>query len=121
MREKLGKWVFGCDICQAVCPWNRFSIQDIAPDFAPRENLAQPELANELSLTPQEFNKKFKNSPVKRAKRRGYLRNIAVALGNSGDTRVTPALENALNDIEPLVCEHVAWALGRIKSKGKKC
>ena len=68
-----------------VCPWNqRFAAQEGDPSLAPRSGVPFPDLIAELSLTPQEFNRKFKDSPVKRAKRKGYLRNVAVALGNSG-------------------------------------
>jgi epoxyqueuosine reductase len=72
-------------------------------------------LIEEFALTPEAFNRKFKGSPVKRAKRRGYLRNVAVALGNSGDSSAVPALaKSLLEDPEPLVRQHAAWALGRI-------
>jgi epoxyqueuosine reductase len=71
-------------------------------------------LIHELSLSPQEINRKFKGSPVKRAKRRGYLRNVAVALGNAQDAQAVPALVLALKDVEPLVRGHSAWAIGRI-------
>ena len=112
LRPKIGAWIFGCDICQMICPWNRFASPVTEAKIDPH-----PNLITELDLTPQEFNKKFKNNPVKRAKRRGYLRNVAVALGNAGDPAAIPALEKALNDIEPLVRDHARWALDRIKSK----
>ena len=119
LRPKLGDLVFGCDICQSVCPWNRFAPQEEPALLKTRQDVPSPNLVEELSLTPQEFNKKFKNSPIKRAKRRGYLRNVAVALGNAKDDSAVPALESALNDIEPLVREHAEWALNEIKSKGE--
>ncbi len=117
LRDKTGDWVFGCDVCQQVCPWNRFAAGKGDPAFAPREGVPQPDLVEELSLTPEAFNQKFKNSPVKRAKRRGYLRSVAVALGNSGDPAAVPALERALDDPEPLVREHAAWALEKLKAE----
>jgi epoxyqueuosine reductase len=116
LRPQMGSWVFGCDICQQVCPWNqRFSTPPGDPDFEPRPGVPAPDLAAELSLDAEQFNHKFKGSPVKRAKRRGYLRNVAIALGNSGDPQAVPALSQALlGDAEPLVRGHAAWALGRI-------
>lgn len=116
LRPQMGDWVFGCDVCQQVCPWNqRFAPQKGDPEFAGRPGRTQPELIAELALSPGAFNRKFKASPVKRAKRRGYLRNVAVALGNHGDQRAVPALRDALlGDPEPLVRGHAAWALGQI-------
>ena len=96
-----------------VCPWNRFA-GDGDPAFT---GLTLPVLSRELSLTTQEFNHRFKQSPVKRAKRRGYLRNAAVALGNSGDPRAIPALRQALEDSEPMVREHAAWAIQQIEKQ----
>jgi epoxyqueuosine reductase len=119
LRAKIGGWVFGCDICQDVCPWNRFAVEsDPAFESNPSASLrAHPLLAEELTLTPQAFNQRFKGSPIKRAKRRGYLRNIAVALGNAGDMHVLPVLQNALNDEEPMIREHARWAIEKIKQK----
>lgn len=116
LRPEIGEWVFGCDICQEVCPWNiRFSTPQGDAAFAPRPGLPSPDLKEELSLTTEEFNRKFKGSPVKRAKRRGYLRNVAVALGNSGQAGAVPSLRRALlEEPEPLVRAHAAWALGRM-------
>ena len=116
LRAAVGDWVFGCDICQEVCPWNiRFAAQDGDPAFSPRPAVPQPVLQVELALTPEAFNKKFKGSPVKRTKRRGYLRNVAVALGNTGDPSVVPTLAHALHqEEEPLVRSHAAWALGQL-------
>jgi epoxyqueuosine reductase len=119
-RPQMGDWVFGCDVCQQVCPWNlRFAPSPEEPPavepLGARPGLPQPDLIEELSLTPQAFNRKFKGSPVQRAKRRGYLRNVAVALGNRNDPRAVPALAKSLaEDPEPLVRSHAAWALGQI-------
>lgn len=114
LRDKVGNWVFGCDICQMVCPWNRFA-GDADPAFEQRE--VNPALSVDLTLTPQDFNQRFKGSPVKRTKRRGYLRNVAVALGNTGDMHALPVLQNALNDEEPMVREHARWAIEKITRK----
>jgi epoxyqueuosine reductase len=120
LRPQIGDWVFGCDVCQQVCPWNlRFAPSPQEPPvvapLAARPGLPQPDLVEELSLAPQAFNRKFKGSPLKRAKRRGYLRNVAVALGNRHAPRAVPALvQNLAGDPEPLVRSHAAWALGQV-------
>ena len=117
LREKIGNWVFGCDICQTVCPWNRFAGEG-DPAFGD-DNPVQS-LTEELSMTTHEFNGRFKGSPVKRAKRRGYLRNVAVALGNTGDMHDLPVLQNALNHEEPLVRNHAQWAIEKITVRSAK-
>jgi epoxyqueuosine reductase len=120
LRPALDDRVFGCDLCQAVCPWNRFAPRDVDASFAPRPASAQPDLIHALSLSPADFNRLFADSPVKRAKRRGYLRNAAVALGNVGGPAAIPALRSALADPEPLVREHAAWALEKIRAGQRK-
>jgi epoxyqueuosine reductase len=117
LRQKIGDWVFGCDICQMVCPWNRFAAEG-DPAFESKTPLPSP--TEELTLTPQAFNQRFKHSPVKRAKRRGYLRNVAVAIGNRGDQYALPVLQQALNDDEPMIREHAGWAIEKIMSEHKK-
>jgi epoxyqueuosine reductase len=118
LRPLTGDWVFGCDICQAVCPWNlRFAQDSGDPAFAPQPGMPPPSLADELALTPVEFNKRFKHSPVRRAKRRGYLRNTATALGNLGNRRSLSALQRAAQDDDVLVRQHATWAIGQIKSR----
>jgi epoxyqueuosine reductase len=121
-RSKIGDWVFGCDVCQQVCPWNiRFSHSQGTPVFEPQGAIQDPLLVEELSLSPQSFNRKFKGSPVKRAKRRGYLRNVAVVLGNQQDPGSIPALQEALlGEPEALVRGHVAWALGQIGTQAAR-
>jgi epoxyqueuosine reductase len=114
LRVKISSWVFGCDICQRVCPWNRFAGEG---DPAFEADRPARDLTEELALTPQEFNQLFKGSPVKRAKRRGYLRNVAVALGNTGDLVHLPVLQNTLNDPDPMVREHVQWAIEKIQQR----
>jgi epoxyqueuosine reductase len=112
----MGNWVFGCDVCQQVCPWNqRFAPPEGDPAFAPLPDVPEPRLVDEMVMDSPAFNRKFKGSPLRRAKRRGYLRNTAVALGNSGDERAIPTLMDTLHgEPEPLVRGHAAWALGRI-------
>ena len=120
LRPLLGEWAFGCDVCQQVCPWNiRFAGERGDPAFAPRSDQSPSPLIQELSLAPGAFNQKFQRSPVKRARRRGYLRNVAVAMGNSfagrGEALAVEALESTLfYEIEPVVRGHAAWALGRV-------
>lgn len=115
LRPLVGNWVFGCDVCQQVCPWNRFASPDHDPSFNAQPGMPNPDLIAELALSPTEFNHKFKDSPVKRSKRRGYLRNIAVALGNSGDSAAIQALEIAVQKSESLIREHALWAINNIK------
>ncbi|MEO8355655.1 MAG: tRNA epoxyqueuosine(34) reductase QueG [Chloroflexota bacterium] len=114
LRDKMGNWVFGCDICQSVCPWNRFS-QEGDPAFDSKAPLQS--LTDELLISTQEFNQHFKGSPIKRARRRGYLRNVAVALGNTAGMIALPVLQNALNDEEPMLREHAQWAINKITSR----
>src|SRR5262249_24084058 len=85
LRPQVGNWIFGCDICQEVCPWNRKAPPGEEPALLARAGLDAPELMSLLRMTEEEFRTRFKGSPIKRAKRRGFLRNVAVALGNSGD------------------------------------
>jgi epoxyqueuosine reductase len=108
LRPLMQNWIFGCDACQQVCPWNRFSIQ---ADSAFEPKIPLPVLPSDLILSSVEFNQRFKKSPIKRAKRRGYLRNLAVGIGNNGNENDIPILEQAAQDDEPLVREHANWAL----------
>ncbi|MDO8754112.1 MAG: tRNA epoxyqueuosine(34) reductase QueG [Anaerolineales bacterium] len=113
LRPQMGNWIFGCDICQQICPWNRFSQP---ADSAFETRIPLPVLTSDLLLSSVEFNQRFKKSPIKRAKRRGYLRNLAVAIGNTGDEKDTPILEQAMHAArdEPLVSEHAQWAKEQI-------
>jgi epoxyqueuosine reductase len=117
LRPLVGEWLFGCDVCQQVCPWNRFAEQEVESNFAPRPDIPPQNAADELDLKPRDFNRKFKGSPLKRAKRRGYLRNAAVVSGNRADPDGLLQLVAALQDEEPLVRQHAAWALGQIGTK----
>jgi epoxyqueuosine reductase len=123
LRERMGGLVYGCDICQSVCPWSiRFSkrLPDESP-FAAREVLAGKDartLARELlDMTQDDFSRAFSGSPMKRAKLRGLKRNAAVVLGNVGTSEDTDVLTRALDDGEPLVREHAAWALARLRAR----
>lgn len=116
LRSRMGDWIFGCDICQIVCPWNKPGEQShsILEALLPREELTAINLIEELDLNQEQFSTRFKGSPIKRAKRRGYLRNVAIALGNRGEKDAIPALEAAQKDEEALVREAAAWALRKI-------
>jgi epoxyqueuosine reductase len=114
LRRLIGNRIFGCDDCQEVCPWNRFAVRSPEAGFEPRNGNWMPELCALIRITPEEFNQRFKGSPVRRAKRDGFVRNVAVALGNSGSPEAISALASALRDRSPLVRAHAAWALGRI-------
>jgi epoxyqueuosine reductase len=119
----MGNRIFGCDICQEVCPWNgRFAEPSREQAYAAGPDTDGPRLVELLTLTQEEFSSRFSGSPIKRAKRSGFLRNVAVALGNwMGSADATPeealeALCAALEDEEPLVRGHAAWALGQVPS-----
>jgi epoxyqueuosine reductase len=114
LRPLIGNHIFGCDICQEVCPYNVKADTSAEPAFRPRAGLYAPQLIPLLSLDQGEFRRRFKGSPILRAKRRGFLRNVAVALGNSKCAEAIPALIGALEDEEALVRGHAAWALGEI-------
>ena len=120
LRPHMQDWIFGCDICQQVCPWNRFAAPTGDASFQHHGGSASLDLIPLLTLTPESFNRQFKLSPVKRAKRRGLLRNAAVALGNVGNEESIPALEKACDDTEPLVREHATWASQRISESASQ-
>jgi epoxyqueuosine reductase len=116
LRPLVGNWVFGCDVCQMVCPWNRFAGRQGDRSFAERE-LSAPNLIAAFQLTPEEFNARFRNSPIRRAKHRGYRRNVLTALGNRGGSGALSSLEEAKRDVDPLVREHAAWAIDQITAR----
>jgi len=113
-REGLGRQVFGCDICQDVCPWNRRRRHRGLGAFEPRPGLQSPDLTELAGLDEETFRQRFRKSAVKRAKRRGLLRNVAVALGNAKDASRRPVLERLALDQDPIVREHAQWALRKL-------
>ena len=115
LRPAIGNRIYGCDDCLAVCPWNRFAREGALMRAHARDDLAAPDLIAMLSLDEQEFRRRFAGTPMLRAKRRGLLRNVCVALGNVGDDRALPALEKAAADPEPLIAEHARWAITQIE------
>lgn len=115
IRPLMGTWVFGCDICQEVCPWNASPRSSSLKELAPQAGRMYPDLLEWLELTPADFAERFRGSPLKRAKRQGLARNAAIALGNLRDERAVPGLTRALeSDPDPSVQGAAAWALGRI-------
>ena len=113
LRPGMQDWIFGCDICQEVCPWNRHAPGSTEPTFQPSDGLPTPSLAAILELDTEAFRQRFKGSPLRRAKRRGLLRSAAIALGNRPHAPSFDALAAALADEEPVVRGAAAWALGR--------
>jgi epoxyqueuosine reductase len=119
LREGLGDWLFGCDVCQEVCPWNRKAPPAAEPAFAPRPDLIALDPTELLSLSADEFRHRFRDTALTRPRRRGLLRNAALVLGNRGDPAALPALRRALHDPEPLVREAAQWAIERILKRGE--
>jgi epoxyqueuosine reductase len=114
LRPAIGNRIFGCDDCLAACPWNRFAREGAMMRLHYRPDLAAPDLIELLGLDDAGFKKRFAGTPILRTKRRGLLRNVCVALGNSHDQRSLPALEKAAADPEPLIAEHARWAIAQI-------
>jgi epoxyqueuosine reductase len=117
LRARLGSWIFGCDVCQQVCPWNGRPGSLPLPQLAAPAAAPVPELIAEVNLSSQEFNRCYRHTALARARRKGYRRNVIVALGNVGDRRAVPALEQACGENTPLVSNHAAWALDAILRK----
>jgi epoxyqueuosine reductase len=120
LRRAIGSRIFGCDDCLQVCPWNRFAREGRLMKAEASSELAQPDLLELLSLDEARFKRRFAGTPILRARRRGLLRNVCVALGNVGDEKVLPALQNAARDTEPLVLEHAAWAIEQIQTRSRR-
>lgn len=115
LRPRMGNWIYGCDICQEVCPFNRFATPCNEPGFYPANwERAAPPLTDVLSLTEGTFQDRFRGTPIQRIKRRGLLRNACVAAGNWGSQEAVPPLAELLSDPEPLLRGHAAWALRQI-------
>ena len=117
IRAGMGHEVFGCDICQDVCPWNRKAPATTAAEFQPREGLVNPALEWLAEMTEEMFREKFRGSAVRRAKRSGMRRNAVIAMGNSGDGRFGPLLERLKSDEDPAVAESAEWAAKRLSGE----
>ena len=116
-RPLIGDRIYGCDDCLDACPWNRFARTSREAAFAPREFVHGWTLRDFLALDDHGFRALFRKSPIKRIKRRGFLRNVCVALGNVGTADDLEALTRAAHDSEPLIAEHAAWAIERIRER----
>ena len=116
LRPGMGNHVFGCDICQDVCPWNRKAPASSMAEFQPQPERFNPALAWLANLSENEFRSAFRGSPIRRAKRSGLRRNAVVAMGNSGQSQFIPLLELLKQDRDPVIAEHAACALRRIES-----
>jgi epoxyqueuosine reductase len=114
MREGMGQHVFGCDICQDVCPWNRKAPPTTASEFQPQEGLVNPALEWLAEISAEEFRSKFRGSPIRRAKRNGLRRNAVIAMGNSGNRHFSPVLKKLALDEDPVIAESAIWASKKI-------
>jgi epoxyqueuosine reductase len=110
LREGMGSQVFGCDICQDVCPWNRKAPSSEKPEFQAREGLVNPALAWLAEISEEEFRQKFRGSPIKRTKHSGLRRNALIAIGNSADRSLMPTTERSSHDPDPVISEAASWA-----------
>jgi epoxyqueuosine reductase len=117
LRPLIGNRIYGCDDCAAVCPWNRFAKASTELRFAAQPFAHAWSLRDFLALNDAGFRQLFRDSPIKRIKRRGFLRNVCVALGNTGGTDDLAALQKAATDPEPLIAEHASWALREIERR----
>ncbi len=115
LRGGIGRHVFGCDICQDVCPWNRKAPVTEKPEFAPRPGLVNPALDWLAEMSADQFKRTFQGSPIRRTKHSGFLRNAAIAMGNSGDPRFLPALVKLASNSEAVVSESAAWAIQKLR------
>ncbi len=115
LREGMGHHIFGCDICQDVCPWNRKSPVTNAPEFQPREGLVNPALDWLANIGEEEFREKFRGSAIKRTKRGGLRRNAVIAMGNSGERKFLSSLEKLVKDEDAAVSESAEWSLAKLQ------
>jgi epoxyqueuosine reductase len=117
LRPLMGDRIYGCDDCLAICPWNRFAKISQETQLHAREAIFEHKLRDFLSLTDPEFRTLFSKSPIKRSKRPRFLRNVCIALGNTGTAADLPALQSAKDDPDPLIAEHALWAIEQIEKR----
>ncbi len=113
----MGRHIFGCDICQDVCPWNRKAPATTLEEFQPVAELVNPALDWLAEMSAEEFRARFRTSPLSRTKRAGLRRNAVIAMGNSGEQKFIPLLEKLLADEDAVVAESAAWALRKLTGK----
>jgi epoxyqueuosine reductase len=121
LRAPMGDWLFGCDVCQEVCPWNHKAPPGMEPALQPRDDLTSINLAELLTLSEEQFRQRFRGTALMRTKRRGLLRNAAIVLGNQRDSAALPALHQALADPDAVVREAVHWAIEKIEESADPC
>ena len=115
LRAGMGRQVFGCDICQDVCPWNRKAPAGSDPDLQPRPELVNPALDWMVEMTAEQFAENFRGSPVRRTKLSGLRRNAVIAMGNSGRSEFIPVLGKLASGPDPVLAQHATWALNKLK------
>lgn len=120
LRPLIGDRIYGCDDCLDACPWNRFAAASRETSFAARPAILSMQLRDYLALNDEEFRALFRGSPIKRIKRRGFLRNVCIALGNVGTREDLPALQKVAHDPEPLISEHARWAIAQIENRAPR-
>ncbi len=116
-RAAMGNRIYGCDDCLAVCPWNRFAQASRHAKLHAREDLIAPALAELATLTDAGFREKFSGSPIKRAGRNRFVRNVLIAIGNSADPSLTPIAQSLATDTDPVVAEAAAWAAQQLTAQ----
>jgi epoxyqueuosine reductase len=116
----MGNRIYGCDDCLAVCPWNRFAQATHVEKLRARDDLTAPRLAQLAALDDAEFRKMFRGSPVKRIGRDRFVRNVLIAIGNSGDLSLANAAGHLVADPNPVVAEAAVWAVARLGETGKR-
>jgi len=117
LRSQMGRHVFGCDICQDVCPWNRKAPVSSATEFGARPGLVNPALDWLAEISAEDFRENFRGSPIRRTKRSGLRRNAVIAMGNSGNRELLPVLQRLSSDDDPLVAESASWAISRLEKR----
>ena len=117
LRPEVGSWLFGCDVCQDVCPWNRKAPWGTSPELQPRPELLGLDLIDVLNLSDEDFRRCFRGTALWRTKRRGLVRNAAIVAGNLRDVRTLPALERLSSDLDPVIADACAGPSANCKSR----